>query len=270
MSNSKEYNKIATSTIKEKIIGMFYVIIVLIGGGLQPIINNARPPDLAPLLFTFMTVLVEFVAITPIILIEQKLKHETPWLLAGPLKAWKKLGIRFIAIGSIFAFATLFVIVGYSMTDSISGAVAVKTQPISMLLIGALILKERVTKLDLICIAIMLVSIFHMATLGTWQINKINLGFIVLLIAPIMWNVGHSMSKKFLEQATISSPQLVFIRTGISSIILGILYIITNGGSTAWQIANPKYLLFMSLMGLNYLVQHYFLYKAMQRIELTF
>jgi drug/metabolite transporter (DMT)-like permease len=172
-------------------------------------------------------------------------------------------------IGSIFAFATIFVIRGFSGTDSITGAVAVKTQPVSMFLIGLFFLKERIKWADFIFSAIMLTSVIYVISKGTFQIGFVDASVIWLIIAPIMWNIGHSITKPLFNQKKISPTQLIFFRTGISLLILIIIYIFFGDLSQLSQFLSPPHLFFMFLMGLNYAFMHYFWYNTIKRIDLT-
>lgn len=251
------------------LIGYVLGIIVLFNTGFQPIINNARPEDLGALLFTFITVLVEFGCITPVLLVENHMGGSKIQKFPVQKDTWKKHWKRFVAIGVIFAVATYLVILGYSNTDSISGSVAVRLQPVSMIVIGYLFLKERVTRSQLVFTAAMLLSIYHVSTKGTWMLNEFSFGIVFLLIAPVLWNIGHTIVKPLIEKGLVTSPQLVFLRTGISSIILGAVYMLLDGGQTAWQIFTPIYFTFMLLMGLNYTMQHYFMYKGFKYVDLS-
>ena len=250
--------------------GIIFAAFVLVGNALQPIINNARPPELDGLIFTFMAVFFECISIAPVYILEQKITGCNIAYPASSKATWREHWIKFILIGSIFAFATYFVIIGYSSFDSTSGGVIVKTQPISMLFIGYFFLNEKITKQQILFTFVMLAAVFHIATKGTWQIAEITPGIIFLIIAPVMWNIGHTLAKKVLADGTITTPQLIFIRTGVSSIILAILYFSITGGTTIWQIFDMRYFPFMLFMGVNYTMLHYFWYKSITKIDLAF
>jgi drug/metabolite transporter (DMT)-like permease len=248
--------------------GFLFALLVLIGNGLQPIINNSRPADLDSALFAWITIIIECIGSVPIVLLEKKQRYRTPDYQSLS-KIWSQYWKKLIIVGLIFAIATYLVIYGYSSTDSISGAVAVKTQPISMLFIGALVLQEKITGWQLFFTGIMLTSIYYMTTKGTWDPGQFSTGFIALLIAPILWNIGHSLVKPFLQTKKMTTPQLIFFRTLISTIILGTTYLIITGSQFLWQIFQWEYFLSMFLMGVNYLILHYFWYRTITEIKLT-
>ncbi|MFX0103658.1 MAG: DMT family transporter [Candidatus Hodarchaeota archaeon] len=251
------------------LVGYILGFIVLFNTGFQPIINNGRPGDLGALLFTFITVLVEFGCITPVLLVENYLNDKKVQHFPISMDTWKSYWKRFVGIGIIFAVSTYLVILGYSNTDNISGSVAVRLQPVSMMIIGYFFLNEKITKSQMVFTAVMLLSIYHVSTRGTWLLNEFSFGIVFLLIAPVLWNIGHTIVKPLLEKGIVTSPQVVFLRTGISSIILGTFYVIVDGGRTAWQITSPVYFIFMFLMGINYTMQHYFMYKGFKHLDLS-
>jgi drug/metabolite transporter (DMT)-like permease len=251
------------------IVGIAYALFVLLGNGFLPVINNARPSDLEELLFTFMTVVMELAVITPFVFVEQGHDGKPLCEFLSSKDAWHRYWGWFMGIGAIFAVATYLVVVGLSLSDTNTGAVALRTMPISATLIGYFFLKERITKWHVVCIAIMFASIVFVATKGTWQFGTMSVGPIILLVPPALWSVGHSMSKKLLEARAVTATQMISIRTTISGAILGVAYIVATGGSSAWQIVDGPHVFFMLLMGANYAMIHYTWYKALQNIDMN-
>nr|MDO8115401.1 DMT family transporter [Candidatus Sigynarchaeota archaeon] len=249
--------------------GLAFAIFVLLGNGFQPIINNARPGDLEDLLFTFMTIVIELTTILPVAFLEQKIARKPIRQIIGTRAAWKCHWLWFVAIGIIFAFSTYFIVIGLSSTDSITGAVSLRTMPISAVVIGYFFLKEKITRYHIACIAVMCAAIFFVATKGTWQAGVISPGIVLLLIAPVLWSIGHALSKRMLMDHDVTASQMIVIRTTISGSILGIFYMIGTGGSSAWQIAEPTHFLFMFLMGANYTMLHYCWYRAIMHLDLN-
>jgi len=251
--------------------GIVLAMFVMLGNGFLPVINNARPKDLGEVLFTFMTILIEMVTIFPVVLIEQHMTGLPLHLIAGSKDAWRKYWKSFVCIGILFAIATYFLVFGLSSTDSTTGAVAMKTMPISAVFMGYFYLHEKITWQHVACIVLMFVGIIFVATKGTWQLNMISPGVIFVLIAPVLWTFGHTLSKIVLVARAVSASQMIVIRTAISGAVLGSYYIIGMGGTNAWQIVDPGHFLFMLLMGVNYaLIIHYCWYKAISCLDLNF
>ncbi len=249
--------------------GIVYAMFVLLGNGFLPVINNARPSDLEELLFTFMTVVVELAVITPFVFIEQRHDGKPLREFLSSKATWRRYWGWFVAIGAIFAVATYLLVIGLSMSDPNTGSVAMKTMPISAIIIGYFFLGERITWRHAVCIICMLAAIVFVATKGTFQLGELSVGVLVLLVPPAMWSVGHAMSKKLLSARVVSATQMTAIRTTVSGAILGVVYLAVTRGSSAWQIIDGSHLLFMFLMGANYAMIHFTWYKALQRIDMN-
>lgn len=249
--------------------GIAFALVVLLGNGFLPIINNARPEDLEELLFTLMTVVVEFLTVTPFVFIEQKHDGKPLREFLSSRASWRQYWGWFVAVGAIFAVATYLLVVGLSISDPIAGAVAMKTMPISSIIIGYYFLDEHLTWKHVACIFAMLVAVVFVATRGTFQIGDLSVGALVLLVPPALWSVGHALSKKMLAAGAVSATQMIAIRTSISGCILVGVYGLVTGGSSAWQIVDINYLAFMLLMGCNYAAMHYCWYKSLQRIDMS-
>ncbi|MEX2680024.1 MAG: DMT family transporter [Candidatus Sigynarchaeota archaeon] len=249
--------------------GIVYALVVLLGNGFLPVINNARPSDLEEILFTLMTVVVELATITPFVFLEQRHNSKPMREFLSSKVNWRRYWIWFVLIGAIFAVATYLLVVGLSMSDPTTGSVAMKTMPISSVIIGYFFLGERLTWRHVACIALMLVAVIFVATKGTFSLGELSIGAILLLVPPAFWSVGHALSKKLLTRGIVSATQMIAIRTSISGTILLVVYLLATGGSSAWQITNGSYLIFMILMGTNYAAMHYCWYKALQRIDMS-
>ncbi|MBN2151224.1 MAG: DMT family transporter [Candidatus Lokiarchaeota archaeon] len=249
--------------------GIAYSLVVLLGNGFLPVINNARPSDLEELLFTLMTVAVELAAITPFVFIEQRHDGKPMREFLGSKASWQRYWGWFVAIGAIFAVATFLLVVGLSMSDPTTGAVAMKTMPITAVIIGYYFLGERLTWRHVACIAAMLATVVFVATKGTFMLGELSVGAVLLLVPPALWSVGHAMSKKLLTSGAVSATQMIAIRTSTSGAMLLVVYVVATGGSSAWQVTDGPHLVFMVLMGTNYAAMHYCWYKALQRIDMT-
>ena len=122
----------ANDNSRSTIIGMAYAFFVLLGNGFLPVINNARPSDLEELLFTLMTVVTELAVISPFVFLEQRHNGKPLREFLSSKSAWRRYWGWFVVIGAVFAVATYLVVVGLSLSDTNTGAVALRTMPIFM------------------------------------------------------------------------------------------------------------------------------------------
>ena len=146
--------------------GIIYSMLVLIGNGVHPIINNGRPADFDVLIFTWMMAAWEC-AFSILFLFIEKRSGQLHYLgrqgrsISGHFKATT---FRLVIIGLIFTVATYYYVLGLSLAGSISGSIALKTSPIYAMLIGAFFLNEKVSKSSIFLTAFMLLGLYYMAT----------------------------------------------------------------------------------------------------------
>ncbi|MFX1413175.1 MAG: EamA family transporter, partial [Promethearchaeota archaeon] len=132
------------------ILGDFFV-------GFQPIVANSRPESLDAYIFAAMTCLIEALIFFPIMLIEIKLnrrksKGEIKIVekKVSLLKNWRKNLKLLIFIGFIFGLNQLLFFVGYQLAKEINGSLTQKTTVFFGLIFGYLLLKERISKLQIL------------------------------------------------------------------------------------------------------------------------
>jgi len=223
-----------SKTKKGLITGFIGIIFV----GLQPIVALSRPTAIDAYLSGAMTCIVETIIFVPLMLIELKmmnLKHhkqnsqEIEINRIHFLRGWKKNLWLFIGIGLLFGLNQIFFFVGYDMAGAINGSLTQKTTVFFSLFLGYLILKERITKLQIIFSFILFfglaISITQFFTL--LEINlTILIGVGILLLISFLWIFGHTLTKPVFSRNEATPIQMVFIRNIISGIILISTYFI--------------------------------------------
>jgi len=216
------------NTKKGLITGFFGVIFV----GLQPIIAISRPTTVDAYLSGAMTCLVEALIFFPILLFEFKILNSHNQKANKLLKSvnkvhvlsnWKKNFWLLIGIGLIFGVNQVFFFIGYDMAGAINGSLAQKTTVFFSIILGYLILKERITKLQ-IFFSILLFSGLAISITQFFTLMDINLtiliGVGIILLISLMWIFGHTLTKPLFSKNEATPIQMVFIRNVISSGIL--------------------------------------------------
>jgi drug/metabolite transporter (DMT)-like permease len=254
-------------------IGFVFGIITLIGDGFQTIINKSRPPEIGSLFYAWTTACVELGIIAPLFLRDQLAKRN-PKQDGGLTLEYvphftRKDVARLVIAGTIFAFCAYYLIVGFSLVDSVTGILSVKTQPVSMLVIGAVMLKERLSAKEIAVGMVMLVLMAYIVTGGTFQVGNLSMGVIILLIVPVFWNVGHSIAKPFLNKRMLTINEFVFIRIGITTLILSVLFLIAGDQAELGNLASPAALVSIIVMGLLFAFLHTFWYKTVRALPLS-
>lgn len=117
----------------------------------------------------------------------------------------------------------------------------------------------------------MLTGLYYLGTEGTWNIGQFSIWFGVLLLVPLLWIIGHSLTKPLLESQTISPFQIILIRTGIMVFIFFFLSIVIYGfSSTLNQLIEFPMLKFSLFMGITYFFMHFSWYNSITTISISY
>lgn len=247
---------------------LMFAFVALVSEGLQPIISNARPSDLDPLFFSWMTVVWELICILPFYLLEQRKRGSGMQALPRvdrPRNYWKRL----IIVGIAFSASVYLMIEGYKMTGSITGIIIVKTSPFFAMIFGAFYLRERISRSQIGFTVVLLVGVYVLATKGTFQIGEFSLWAGLLLIVPFLWNLAHAVTKPLLEKHIMTTPETIVSRMILCSAIFGVFCLITRGTQDFWQLGSPTHVWFMFLMGAVYACLHFTWYKLITTVDLS-
>jgi len=244
---------------KGLITGFIGVIFV----GLQPIVAILRPKAIDAYLSGAMTCLVETMIFFPLMLIELKMMNlndqkkviqENDINRVHFLKGWKNNIWLLIGIGLLFGLNQIFFFVGYDMARAINGSLTQKTTVFFSLFLGYLILKERITKLQIIFSFVLFFGL-AMSITQFFTLVEINLtvliGVGILLLISFLWIVGHTLTKPIFSRNEATPIQMVFIRNVISGVFLISTYFIFFPIDLKIFL-EPANLIFFFLMGTVY------------------
>ena len=262
------------STKKGLLFGGLGVFIV----GFQPIIANARPESLDAFIFAAMTCLVEAVMFFPLMLMEirknkskisipsRKVSLRTVW------QNWTKNTWLLIIRGTIFGLNQLLFFIGYKLAEEINGALTQKTSVFFGLIFGVLILKERITKVQITFSIILFFGLFLAITqgsfIGSYNINII-IGVLILLFITFLWMLGHTLTKAMFDRNEMTPTQMVFIRNIISGIILITTYIIIFPVGNLSVFNDPVNIFFFIAMGVVYGSGLFCWYKTLSYLDVS-
>ena len=223
------------NNIKKGLITGFIGVVFV---GLQPIVAILRPIAIDAYLSGAMTCLVETMIFFPLMLIELKmmnLNNQKKDIQGNDnnrvhfLRGWKNNLWLLIGIGLLFGLNQIFFFVGYDMARAINGSLTQKSTVFFSLFLGYLILKERITKLQIIFSFVLFfglaISITQFFTL--LEVNlTILIGVGILLLISFLWIVGHTLTKPVFSRNEATPIQIVFIRNIISGVFLITTYFI--------------------------------------------
>ena len=254
------------------LLGVFFV-------GLQPIIAIARPKSLDSYFFAVMTCLIEAAIFFPLTFVERKInrdKGNSPETNSegktSLITIWKQNFWFFIFIGVIFGINQLLFFIGYGLAGAINGSLTQKTTVFFGILFGFLILKERVTKLQIVFSIILFFGLILAITKGFNLINfnsDIVLGVLILLFIACLWMFGHTITKPLLSKGQVTATQMVFFRNLISGVILFLTYFIFYPFENILLLLDPTNLVFCLLMGLVYGLGLFCWYKTLSYLDVS-
>ncbi len=257
--------------------GLIFALVVLIGNGIHPIINNLRPEEFSSTIFVLQMSMWEFLCAF-IVLLFQNSRNKKKKLISAFNKnsnqicySKKNLIFRMLIIGLIFAIATYGYVEGLKLAGSISGSIALKISPIYAIIIGFLFLGEKINVKQILITFFMLFGIYYLGTNGTFQMDQFSIGFAILLIVPFLWTIAHALTKSLLENNILVPNQVIFIRTGIISLSFLIINLILIGWKELLlSFFNINFLFFSFLMGFTYFFMHFSWYSSITSIDLSY
>ncbi|MFX1427926.1 MAG: DMT family transporter [Promethearchaeota archaeon] len=217
--------------------GLIFGIIGVIFVGLQSVVAVSRPKMLDPItdahISATMTCLVEAMIFFPLMLIELKkikkdnLIHDNN--IKSVFQGWKNNLALLLFVGFIFGVNQIFFFIGYKMAGPINGSLTQKTTVFFGMILGYIILKEKITKLQLFFSFVLFfglaIAITQFFSLIEFDIT-ILIGVVILLAISFLWMFGHTLTKPILDKKEATPIQMVFIRNFLSGLILLITYFV--------------------------------------------
>lgn len=238
--------------------GLLFGVIGIVFVGFQPIVAISKPSMLNAHISAAMTCLVEAIIFFPLMLIELKKNKKDKNIREVKPKSlfqgWKNNIGLLIFIGFIFAINQIFFFIGYDMAGAINGSLTQKTTVFFSMILGYLILKEKITKLQLLFSFVLFLGL----TIGITQFFSliqfnitILIGVVILLVISFLWMIGHTLTKPIFNKKEATPIQMVFLRNFISGFILLITYFIFFPINYRIWI-DPDNLRFFLIMGIVY------------------
>jgi drug/metabolite transporter (DMT)-like permease len=258
--------------------GLIFGVIGNLFVGFQPIIANSAPTALDAHIFAVMTCLVEAVIFLPLIFIEKKvnvakINNASTNHNNSMIKNWRKNIWLFIFIGIIFGLNQLLFFVGYKLAGAINGSLTQKTTVFFSLIFGFLILKERITKVQIIFSTILFFGLILAISQGSLSLLTFNLdiwsGVLIILLIACLWIFGHSITKPIFARNEVTPTQMVFIRNILSGIILFSTYFLFFPFENISLLFVPINQFYFISMGASYGAGLYCWYKTLSYLDVS-
>ena len=258
--------------------GIFFAVIAVIGISLQPVIVNSRPSEIDPFIFAAVTALIEALLFLPMYFIERKrLKvkeknnPDKRVEINNLLNGWKmKRNIRLlIFIGITFSVVPVMLFIGYGLAGTVNSALLVKSEIIFALLFEYLILREKISNIQILFCGGLFIGLFIAITQLSFSINfnlDVIFGAIILLVAVIFFTFTHTITKIAFDRKELFPIQVVFIRNLLSGSILILIYVVVFPLEYLSVIFDPINFSYFLLMALVYGGSLAFWYKTLTYI----
>ncbi len=217
--------------------GLIYAIVSIFAGGIIPVIANARPIGLDSHIFSGMSSLFQVLFFLPILFFEGWLNNrksddtEKEVRIRSDDKFYfgKSKWRLYIIVGLCTSVIYFLYFEGLLLAGAINGFLALKTTVIFGLLYGYLLLKERITKIQVVFAVVLFFGLILAVTQGAFHLLELNLGVILILVCAGLWMVVHTCTKPYLSNEIASVSGLVIARNSISAAVLVGSYVILFG-----------------------------------------
>ncbi|MHA1191578.1 MAG: DMT family transporter [Promethearchaeota archaeon] len=257
--------------------GLIFGAIVVFLIGLQPIIANSRPSTIDPIIFAAFSALIGAILFCPIYFLERKkLKRESnlddakSYKNGNLLIGWKQKRniLVFILIGITFSVVPVMLFIGFELTGAINSSLALKSEIVVALFFGFIILKEKISILQVIFCGLLFFGLILAITEGFQHLVNFDIGVLIIISSVVLFTFVHTITKAGFDRGEIFPSQVVFIRNLISSCILIIFYAIIFPIDNFLIVITDNNLYFFLMMGIDYGLALYAWYKTLTFIEI--
>jgi drug/metabolite transporter (DMT)-like permease len=269
---SKEENDLK----KGAIFGVLAAILI----GFEPIVANLRLISeiyIDPIIFAAMTAFFEALIFLPIYLNERgNLKNlireddSRIEVFEKQLNGWKmkRNSTLLFSIALVFSIVPVLLYMGFELAGNVNSSLTLKTEIIFSMIYGHLILKEKITKIQIIFSGVLFTGLILAVTQGSFNLLEFNFGVLILLIDVAIFTFMHTLTKKGLDRKEITPIQVVFIRNILSSMFLLFFYIFIFPQRNLSIFLDPINYVFFILMAFVYGFALLTWYKTLSFIEI--
>lgn len=257
--------------------GLIFGTIVIFLIGLQPVIANSRPLTIDPIIFAAFSALIGAILFCPIYFLERRKliresniddakRYKNGILLNG----WKQKRniLVFIIIGITFSVVPVMLFIGFQLTGAINSSLALKSEIVVALFFGFILLKEKISILQVIFCGLLFFGLFLAITEGFQHLVKFDSGVLIIISSVVFFTFVHTITKAGFDRNEIFPSQVVFMRNLLSSCILIIFYAIIFPIDNFLIVITDNNLYFFLIMGIDYGLALYAWYKTLTYIEI--
>jgi len=201
---------------------------------------------------------------------ESNLDNAKSYKNGNLLIGWKQKRniLVFILIGITFSVVPVMLFIGFELTGAINSSLALKSEIVVALFFGFIILKEKVSILQVIFCGLLFFGLFLAITEGFQYLVNFDIGVLIIISSVVLFTFVHTITKAGFDRGEIFPSQVVFIRNLLSSCILIIFYAIIFPIDNFLIVITDNNLYFFLMMGIDYGLALYAWYKTLTFIEI--
>jgi len=264
----KNWKSLMASPNPKTGISLAFVCLFILGA--TPIVSNSRPGGFDALAFAFFLSLWQLLFSLPLVSFEFVSKDKGIFAAGLSSRLRRRTIVIILATGMIFGLSTYVYVLAVEKAGAANAAIAIQAYPLFAILWESLFLKRRKSPLELMFTATLILSLYFLATGGTWRIDGLSYWFLLALGIPFLWSVAHVIIKEVLDRTPITPAQVTFFRVLISSVFLGGLLLIVSGPEALLaDLVKPQFQIFAMAMGLVYYTELIFWFYAMRHIDVS-
>jgi drug/metabolite transporter (DMT)-like permease len=159
---------------------------------------------------------------------------------------------------------------GYELAGAINGSLAQKSTIFFSILFGCIILREKISKIQIIFSIILFLGLILAVSQGTFNLLELNMGVLILLLLTSIWMFAHTITKPIFDRKEAIPSQMVFIRNIIGGIILFSTYFLFFPIEKFMAyLLDPVVIFWGIFMGTVYSVGLFFWYKTLSNLDVN-
>lgn len=260
-------SEMANKNIKLGISLSFLCLFIL---GFMPVISNSRPQGFDALNFAFFLSAWQLLFSLPLLYGELRSNNKGIFQAALPADQMRKIITVILLTGIIFGLSTYAFVLAIEKAGTVSAAIAIQAYPLFAILWESIFLNRKKSATELTFTMLVIISLYFLATGGTWQIEGFSFWFLFALSVPFLWSVAHVIIKEVLGQTPITPAQITFFRVLISSLLLLVVLMFFGDSNSAFQaLGSLEFQKIAMLMGLVYYVELIIWFYAVKHIDVS-
>lgn len=243
-------------------IGCAVVSLFLLGA--MPVISTSRPVGYGALVFAFWMSFWQLLLALPLFIRESNKKQLSCLMTLRQLCSGSML-----FTGILFALATWFYILAFDKVGAVNAAIALQAYPLCAAMTEVIICRKRKTRREIFWMCVIVFSLYHLSTQGTWRLSGGSAWFLIALAVPVLWSIAHVILREALINTPVTPGQITVSRLAITCVFLFPLAFISGSQSFFSTVSFTEFQIFALIMGGCYYLELMFWFNAVKYIEVS-